>query len=140
LKGGGAKGGYLAYRILIVDDSALIRCTLRFLIEQNTDWRVCGEADNGKTAVDKVQELTPDVVILDFQMPVMNGLDAARRIASAAPNTAIVMLTIHDCRQLRAVAQDAGIRIVLSKSDGVADHLLALLRKLGARSMPTARR
>jgi len=130
----------LAYRILIVDDSALIRRTLKSCIEQNTEWHVCGEADNGKVAVDKVQELNPDVVILDFQMPVMNGLDAARRIASSAPNTAIVMLTIHSCKQLQKDARAAGIKDVLSKSDGVADHLLALLRKLRAGSMPTARR
>ena len=118
----------MAYRILIVDDSALIRRILRSCIEQNTDWHVCGEADNGKVAVDKVQELDPDVVILDFQMPVMNGLDAARRIAASAPNTAIVMLTIHSCKQLRKDAQAAGIKCVLSKSN--ADLLLASLRQL----------
>jgi len=136
--GGGGKGGRLAYRILIVDDSALIRRTLKSCIEQNTEWHVCGEADNGKVAVDKVQELNPDVVILDFQIPVMNGLDAARQIASSAPNTAILMLTIHDCTQLRKDAQAAGIKVVLSKSD--ADHLLASLGRLGAGSMPRTRR
>jgi len=120
----------LAYRILIVDDSALIRRTLKSCIEQNTEWHVCGEADNGKVAVDKVQELNPDVVILDFQMPVMNGLDAARRIASSAPNTAMVMLTISNCPQLRKDARAAGIKDVLSKFE--SEHLLASLRRLCA--------
>ncbi len=107
-----------------------MRRTLRSCIEHDTDWRVCGEADNGQLAVDKVQELKPDVVILDFQMPVMNGLDAARRIASSAPSTAMVMLTINNSRQLRQDARAAGIKAVLSKSD--ADHLLVSLRKLRA--------
>jgi DNA-binding NarL/FixJ family response regulator len=122
----------LAYRILIVDDSDLIRRTLRSCIEQNADWCVCGEAANGEVAIDKVRELSPDVVILDFQMPVMNGLDAARRIASSAPNTAIVMLTIHSCSQLRNDAQAVGIKFVLSKSERVADHLLESLKELCA--------
>jgi DNA-binding NarL/FixJ family response regulator len=120
----------LAYRVLIVDDSDLMRRTVRSCIEQDTDWHVCGEADNGKVAVDKVQELNPDLVILDFEMPVMNGLDAARRIASSAPNTAMVMLTISNCQQLRKDAQAAGIKDVLSKFE--SEHLLASLRKLCA--------
>jgi DNA-binding NarL/FixJ family response regulator len=99
----------LSYTILIVDDSTLIRRTLRSYIEQNSDWQVCGEAENGKVAVDKVQELNPDVVILDFQMPVMDGLETARRIASCAPNTAMVMVTMHDSEQLRKDAQAVGI-------------------------------
>jgi DNA-binding NarL/FixJ family response regulator len=90
----------LSYSVFIVDDNALIRETLRTYLEAKTDWQVCGEAENGKVAIDKVQELKPNVVILDFQMPVMNGLDAARLIAKSAPNTVIVMLTMHDGPQL----------------------------------------
>lgn len=103
---------------------------LRLCIEQNSEWRVCGEAENGQVAVHQAQKLDPDVVILDFQMPVMNGLDAARHIASSAPRTAIVMLTMHDSVQLRREAHAAGIREVLSKSERVTDHLLVLLRRL----------
>ena len=129
-----ANGGGLSFTILIVDDSVLLRHALRSCIEKNSEWQICGEAENGQDAVDKVQELRPDVVIMDFQMPVMNGIDAARQIAKSAPNTAIVMLTMHNGEQLRREAQSAGIQEVLSKSERVADRLLATLRKLCAGS------
>jgi two-component system response regulator NreC len=117
----------LSNTILIVDDSAVIRHTLRSCIEQQSGWKVCGEAENGKVAVQKVRELQPDFVILDFQMPVMNGLDAARQITTIAPETPIVMFTMHSSDQLLRDAKAAGIKEVFSKSDGVADHLLASL-------------
>ena len=100
----------MSFTILIVDDSDLIRHALRSCIEKNTEWQICGEAENGQVAVDKVQELSPNVVIMDFQMPVMNGIDAARRITKSAPNTAIVMLTMHNGEQLRREARSAGIQ------------------------------
>jgi chemotaxis response regulator CheB len=74
--------------VLIVDDSAEIRRSLRSWFEQRGDWRVCGEAENGAIAVERVKSLSPDVVILDLSMPVMNGLEAARKIGSIAPKTA----------------------------------------------------
>ena len=113
--------------ILIVDDSAIIRHTLRACIEQKSGWKVCGEAENGKVAVQKVRELQPDLVILDFQMPVMNGLDAARQITTIAPDTPMVMFTMHSCEELLRDAKAAGIKDVFSKSDGVPEHLLASL-------------
>ncbi len=118
----------MSHTILIADDSAVIRHSLRHCIEQNSDWQVCGEAENGEVAVEKVKELHPDVVILDLQMPVMNGLEAARQIAVIAPNTEMVMLTLHNCEQLWKDAEQAGISSVLSKSDGVTDHLIATLK------------
>jgi DNA-binding NarL/FixJ family response regulator len=104
---------------------------LRFYIEQNTEWEVCGEAENGKIAVEKVRELHPDIVILDLQMPIMNGLEAAREISRVAPRTVMLMFTLYKCAQLFNDAQAAGIKDVLSKSDGFADHLLASLRRVG---------
>jgi DNA-binding NarL/FixJ family response regulator len=122
----------LPYSILIVDDSTLIRRLLRSYIEPHRSWQVCGEAENGKVAVEKVKELRPDVVILDYQMPVMNGIEAARQIARLAPNTAMVMLTMHNSETLAKDAQAAGIKDVLSKSDEVSDHLIASLRNVVA--------
>ena len=116
--------------ILIVDDSALIRHSLRACIERNPDWTVCGEAENGKVAVEKVEKLRPDVVILDLAMPVMNGLEAARQIRHVAPHTAMLMLTMHSCGQLFKDAQAVGIKDVLSKSEGAEHHLLASLRSI----------
>lgn len=120
----------MSYSILIVEDSTLVRRLIRSYIEPHAAWRVCGEAENGKAAVEKVKELRPDVVILDFQMPVMDGLEAARQIALLAPNTAMLMLTMHKFEQLSKEAHAAGIKDVLSKSDGVADYLIASLRNV----------
>ncbi len=120
----------MSHTILIADDSALIRHSIRSCIEQNSDWEVCGEAENGNVAVEKVRELHPDVVILDFSMPGMNGLEAARQITRIAPHTAMLMLTLYNYEQLSNDAHAAGIKDVLSKSDEVADHLLASLQNV----------
>ena len=88
----------MLHSILIVDDSALIRHSLRSCIEQDGNWEICGEAENGKIAVERVKELRPDVVILDLQMPVMDGLEAARQISRLAPNTAMLMSTMYNCQ------------------------------------------
>jgi DNA-binding NarL/FixJ family response regulator len=127
----------LSYTILIVDDNALIRQTLRTYLEAKTDWRVCGEAENGRIAVDKVQELNPDVVILDLQMPIMNGLDAARLIAQSAPKTVIVMLTMHESAQLRTEARSAGVEDVISKCGTFGNQLLAFLKNFESKNFST---
>jgi len=121
--------------VLIVDDSALVRQCLRQCIESDPGMVVCGEADNGAIAVEKVHQLHPDVVILDLQMPVMNGLDAARVIGVIAPQTAIVMLTLHTYDTLCHEAKAVGIREVLSKADAVPGKLMASLKRLRARGL-----
>ena len=113
--------------ILIVDDSAVMRRALRSMIEQNDSLSVCGEAENGKTGVERVKQLHPDAVILDWQMPVMNGLEAARQIAEIAPNTMLLMYTMYCYEQLVKEAQAAGIQKVFSKSDGGPNQLIAWL-------------
>jgi DNA-binding NarL/FixJ family response regulator len=120
----------MSCNVLIVDHSARIRHALRSSIEQTRDWQVCGEAANGKVAVEKVRQMRPDVVILDLQMPFMDGLEIARQINLLAPNTAMLMFTMRNCEQLLKYAPAAGIRDVLSKSDGLAEHLLACLKSL----------
>jgi DNA-binding NarL/FixJ family response regulator len=116
-------------KILIVDDNELVRKLLRSCIEDDPDWHVCGEAGDGKEAVAKVEELKPDVVLLDLQMPVMNGLEAARQIKVIAPHTAMVMFTMHSSPELLREAHAAGIREVVSKTDQLVDHLLPALRQ-----------
>ena len=118
--------------ILIVDDNALVRNLLRAWIEEHSGWVVCGEAENGKQAIEKVAELTPNVVLLDFQMPIMNGLDAARQIRLLAPETGMVMFTMHSSPQLLQQARAAGIRDVVSKSDLLSEHLLSALKQICA--------
>jgi DNA-binding NarL/FixJ family response regulator len=122
----------MSHRILIVDDSAIIRHSIRACIEHNTDWEVCGEAENGKVAIEKVRQLHPDVVTLDWQMPVMNGLDAAREITRIDPRATMLMITLHDSGQLTQEAHAVGIKEVLSKTSGVSEQLITSLKNFGA--------
>ncbi|MGH9551636.1 MAG: response regulator transcription factor, partial [Terriglobales bacterium] len=107
----------MAPRILVVDDTQAIRRSLRLHLEMETDWEICGEAENGRDAVERVKELQPDVVLLDLSMPLMNGLEAARPIKAIAPRTHILMFTLHTYPQLLDEARKAGIAHVVSKSD-----------------------
>jgi DNA-binding NarL/FixJ family response regulator len=127
----------MSFKILIADDSSSIRNLLRLFIEHNTDWQVCGEAENGQVAVEKVAMLQPHAVILDLSMPVMNGLEAAREIARNDPEVQMIMFTMHISEQLRRDAQAAGIKEVISKSDTIGDHLIASLKTICAQ-LPAA--
>jgi DNA-binding NarL/FixJ family response regulator len=96
-------------RLLVVDDIPAIRQYMRLYLEQEADWIICGEAENGKVAIDRVQELRPDVVILDLSMPVMNGLDAARAIKAISPGTHILMFTLYTFPNLLDEARKVGM-------------------------------
>ena len=120
----------MARTILIVDDNPLIRRSLRTCIEDNTDWTICGEAENGRIAIEKVTQLQPAVVILDWQMPVMNGLDAAKEISRIAPAAILLMITMHESAMLSEAAHAAGITEVLSKTSHVAECLIASLSRV----------
>jgi len=110
----------LGTRILIVDDHELLRRGVEVILTANSLGEVCGEAENGEEAVRKVQELKPDLVILDVSMPVMNGLEAARQIRRIAPSTKIVILTMHDSLQIMDAAHEAGADAVLVKVEAAA--------------------
>jgi DNA-binding NarL/FixJ family response regulator len=117
-------------KILIVDDSSMMRRALRRWIEQNPNWKVCAEAPNGAVAIEKVKELLPDLVILDLSMPVMNGLEAARHIKEIAPTTPMVMFTMYVNDALTKDAQDAGIQCVVSKTESVVNQLITSISSL----------
>jgi DNA-binding NarL/FixJ family response regulator len=120
----------MAVRILLVDDNAVVRRALRCSIESQTDWEVAGEAENGKVAIELVQRSSPDVIILDLSMPVMNGLDAARHIKALSPQTRILLFTLHASPQLTEDARRVGINDVLSKADGLGATVLGAVRSL----------
>jgi two-component system, NarL family, nitrate/nitrite response regulator NarL len=88
--------------VLIVDDHGLTRSTVRSLLALHS-LPVCGEAKNGKEAIEKVQELSPEVVLLDIQMPVMNGIQAAYEIRRISPATKILFFTVHEGEALASV-------------------------------------
>jgi DNA-binding NarL/FixJ family response regulator len=118
-------------RILVVDDNPSVRRYLRCILEQQRGWRVCDEARNGEEAVERFRQVHPDVVVLDFQMPFMNGLDAARVISQLSPQTPILMITLYLTRQLSEEAQRVGVRGTCAKMDlhHVIDAVEALLRQ-----------
>jgi DNA-binding NarL/FixJ family response regulator len=101
----------------VVDDNPAVRHYLRAILEQQTSWRVCGEARTGAEAIDRAHASHPDVILLDFQMPDLNGLDVAREIHRSAPETRILMVTVHMSNQLAAAARAVGIRGACAKSD-----------------------
>jgi len=104
-------------RILVVDDNPAVRHYLRSLLEQQTTWQVCDEARTGGEAIQRVKKNPPDMILLDFQMPDLNGLDVARQISGLFPEIPILMVTIHMSKQLTEEAQKAGIRGACAKSD-----------------------
>ena len=101
----------------MVDDNPSVRQYLRALLEQQSTWQVCGEARTGREALQRVEKNPPDVILLDFQMPDLNGLDVARQISRQFPAIPILMVTIHLSRQLAEEARRAGIRGACAKSD-----------------------
>jgi DNA-binding NarL/FixJ family response regulator len=106
-----------AARILIVDDNVFIRRTLRSVLEAQDEWKVCEEASDGREAVAKFDREKFDVIVLDFQMPGMNGLDAAKQITQRSPSTPILMVTMHDSAQLAEEARKVGIRGICPKTN-----------------------
>ena len=118
-------------RILLVDDNPSVRHYLRAILEQQTSWRVCGEARNGAEALQKVLEAPPDLILLDYQMPDLNGVDVARQIFERYPKIPILMVTLHLSKQLADAARLAGVRGACAKQDigSVVEAVEVLLRQ-----------
>src|ERR1700690_1805722 len=116
-------------RILVVDDNPSVRRYLRGILEHHDNWRVCDEARDGRDAVDRFGKIHPDLIVLDFQMPEMNGLDAARIIAERSPATPILIVTLYLSKQLVEEARRVGARGACAKANvrEVVDPVGALL-------------
>ncbi|MGH9575325.1 MAG: response regulator transcription factor [Candidatus Acidiferrales bacterium] len=117
-------------KILIVDDNESVRNALRDVLSRQNGWAVCGEATNGRSAVSLAVELKPDLIVLDFLMPLMNGLAAAAEISRTLPDVPIVLYTMHNSEQLDREAKRIGIKKVISKVgpfDSFVSELDALL-------------
>jgi DNA-binding NarL/FixJ family response regulator len=113
-------------RILLADDHEVVRRGLSVLLRARSEWEVCGEASNGREAVEMALQLNPDIVILDVGMPNLNGLEATRQIIKAKPETRILILTLHDSGALVRDAVNAGARGFLLKSDAARDLVTAV--------------
>jgi DNA-binding NarL/FixJ family response regulator len=108
----------MASRILIADDHSRVRKVLKTTLENHSGWQVCAEATNGLEAVEKAAEIHPDLIILDFAMPVMGGLEAARKILSVSPSVPILIFTNYRFPSLVRDAASVGVRQVIDKALG----------------------
>ena len=123
----------VAKSVLIVDDNAFVCEALCKLFQQNADFEVCGRAENGKEAIEKAQELHPDLIVLDFSMPVMNGFEAARVLKRLMPTVPLIMYSAFGDRLAKQQAELIGIADVVSKSEP-ASELVRKARNLFERA------
>jgi len=113
-------------RILVADDHEIIKRGLRALLESKPEWTVVAEASNGREAVEQAERHKPDVAVLDITMPELSGLEAARRIRKANPETEILFLTVHNSTQMLGEALETGGRGYVLKSDAGNDLLIGV--------------
>lgn len=115
--------------ILLADDHEVVRRGVRALLETHHGFAICGEASNGREAVEMAAEHQPDVVVLDISLPILNGVDAARQIRKRAPASGILIFTMHDNEEIIREALNVGARGCLLKSE--ADkHIVAAVEAL----------
>jgi DNA-binding NarL/FixJ family response regulator len=127
--GRGPHGNNAVKRIVIADDHEVVRSGLRAIVETCSSWTVTGEATNGEEAVALTLELRPDIVIADYSMPLMNGLEVCRRLKSMHLRTEVLILTMHESEELLTEAILAGVRGFLFKSDA-RNHLISAVEAL----------
>lgn len=120
-------------RIVIADDHEVVRSGLRAIVETRSDWSVSGEATNGEQAIASALETGADVVIVDYSMPLMNGLEVSRRLKSLRPRTEVLILTMHENEELLTEAILAGVRGFLFKSDARTQLISAIEALLDGR-------
>jgi DNA-binding NarL/FixJ family response regulator len=113
-------------RILVADDHDVVRRGLRVLLEGQPGWEVCGEAVTGREALDRVQRLKPDVVVLDVNLPELSGLEVAREVIRSSLQTEVLILTMDESPQMMRDLLRAGVRGYVFKSDLGGDLLHAV--------------
>jgi len=116
----------MSLRILLADDHTIMRNGLRLLLERQSDFIVVGEASNGREAVELADLKTPDVIIMDVAMPMMNGIEATARITAASPKVAVIILSMHSDESYVLRALKAGARGYLLKDSAEGDLIAAV--------------
>lgn len=117
-------------RILIADDRVTMRNTLRNLFTIYRKWDVCGEAVDGRQAVDAAVALKPDLVLLDYKMPNGNGIEAALELKQKLPRTPVVLFTLYKTSELESQARKVGVRAVVGKEEGVMKLLHTIEKEI----------
>ena len=118
-------------RILIADDHEVVRSGLRSILETHSDWEVVAEAADGKEAIVKAVETKPDVAVIDYSLPLINGIEVTRQIRRRLPRTEVLIFTMHDNEELIDELLSAGAHGFLLKSDAKR-HLLEAIETLAA--------
>jgi DNA-binding NarL/FixJ family response regulator len=118
-------------RILIADDHEVVRSGLRAILEAHAGWEVVAEARDGKEAIAKAAETKPDVAIVDYSLPMMNGAEVTRQIRSRVPTAEVLIFTMHDSDVLIGEVLEAGARAFLLKSDA-KQYLIAAVESLAS--------
>jgi len=114
-------------RVLIVDDHEIVREGISQLIARSRpEWLICGQASNGEQAIELVQTLTPDVVVLDISMPKVNGLQVAAKIAAMQLRCRVLMFTMHESERLARDVRAAGAQGLVLKSQAARDLIRAM--------------
>lgn len=119
-------------RILVADDHDVVRRGLREQLSSHEGWEICGEAGNGREAVQLALKLAPDVAVIDLSMPELNGLEATRQIRRELPRTEVLIFTMHETEQLIREVLSAGARGYVLKSDA-GRHLTSAVEALAHR-------
>lgn len=119
-------------RILVADDHDVVRRGLREQLSAHDGWEICGEASNGREAVQMAKKLSPDVAVIDLSMPELNGLEATRQIRRELPRTEVLIFTMHETEQLIREVLSAGARGYVLKSDA-GRHLTSAVEALAHR-------
>ena len=117
------------WKVLVVDDNPAVRELICKLFSRERDFKVCGEAENGNEAVKKAQELEPDLVVTDFSMPVMNGLEEIRALKELMPSVPTILYSTYMDSFIEKEGRAAGTSAVVAKTDVVA-QLIATARSL----------
>ena len=117
--------------VLIVDDNLMLRKVVRHFFESLPDWKVGGEAGEGAEAIQKATELKPDLILLDFSMPNMNGIEAASVLKKMLPDVHIIVFTIFDDALGSSLVSADGVDLVVPKAEGLTGLVKAVQHLMG---------
>ena len=116
----------MSLRILVVDDHDVVRQGVRLILRRNPDWEICGEAENGIEAVEKARQLNPDLIILDVSMPGKDGLEVATELHAGGFASKVLVLTMHESKELSAAVKRVGAKGYVIKSHAARDLMKAI--------------